>query len=402
MPIPPPAQQNFNIFPILTREQIDAARTSEWIDTFEDISFESTIIDLAALGEEEAFLQWLEEDSIFLPEGSEGRHASASVTITEEQSVPSTRRRTRSSPSSRNGSHTSDDVDTESEAPVYNLPKLNEAIRSALDKYGGAVFPKLNWTSPKDAAFILPQTAAGPLHCTSPADVYLLLKSSDFIHHDLDPARAYAGIGSDHDRRHRVEIVLKRFEDLIPSREVRCFVRNNLLIGVSQRDTVFYDHLQNEDTRIQICDTVRSFWEDEIRENFAGGEDYIFDLYLSPNLSSARIIDFNPYRDSTDPLTFTYEDLRNIVQEAFEPLSTTVPQTSSKAHTESADESTAKRTRLPVFRYIDSKAHPDVNRNAPAYQSNMMPLEMLEMSQGLNMAEFKEAWDEALAAGMTD
>ncbi|WVF68711.1 hypothetical protein IAT40_003483 [Kwoniella sp. CBS 6097] len=406
MPIPPPVQQTFDLFPTLTREQIDAARTSSWIETFEDISFESTIIDLSSLGEEEAFLQWLEEDSIFLPEGSEGRNASASISNTDEQSTLTTRLRSGSGSSSSSSSSTSG-VAAGSEAPVYRLPKLNEAIRSALDKYGGAVFPKLNWTSPKDAAFILPQTAAGPLHCTSPADVYLLLKSSDFIHHDLDPSRAYAGIhseeeeGAEQDKlhRHRIEIVLKRFEDIIPSREVRCFVRNNLLIGVSQRDTVFYDHLQNEDTRGKICDTVRAFWEDEIRENYEGGPDYIFDLYLSPNLSSARIIDFNPYRESTDPLMFTYEDLRDIVQEAFEPLASFAPTSTSVSN---SDLVVTNRERLPVFRYIDSKARPDSNRNAPAYQSNMMPLEMLEMSQGLNMAEFKEAWDEALAAGMTD
>ncbi|WVQ96245.1 hypothetical protein IAU59_003349 [Kwoniella sp. CBS 9459] len=409
MPIPAPIQQAFDLFPYLTRRQIDAARTSEWIETFEDISFESTIIDLASLGEEQAFLQWLEEDSIFLPEGSEGRHTSTSIerTTAEAGDVdPTTRSRSGSASSSRSSSSSSSsDLASGSEAPVYRLPKLNEAIRSALDKYGGAVFPKLNWTSPKDAAFILPQTAAGPLHCTSPAEVYLLLKSSDFIHHDLDPSRAYAGTANEEkekeeeeeekggagagvvqEQRHKVEIVLKRFEDLIPSREVRCFVRNNLLIGVSQRDTVFYDHLQNADTRETICDTVRAFWEDEIRENYEGGSDYVFDLYLSPHLSSARIIDFNPYRESTDPLMFTYEGLRDIAQEAFEPVAS----------------DSSSRTRLPVFRYIDSKAHPDVNRNAPAYQSNMMPLEMIEMSQGLNMAEFKEAWDEALAAGMTD
>lgn len=32
---------------------------------------------------------------------------------------------------------------------MYYLPKLNAAIRAALDKYGGGVFPKLNWTSPR-------------------------------------------------------------------------------------------------------------------------------------------------------------------------------------------------------------------------------------------------------------
>lgn len=36
--------------------------------------------------------------------------------------------------------------------------------------------------------------------------------------------------------------------------------------GISQRDTNFYDHLQSSETRQKICETVREFWEDEIRD----------------------------------------------------------------------------------------------------------------------------------------
>lgn len=40
------------------------------------------------------------------------------------------------------------------------------------------------------------------------------------------------------------------------------------------------------------------------------------------------------------------------------------------------------------------------NSAAPTYGSNMLPVEMVEMSQGRNMAEFSEAWNEAMARGM--
>ncbi|WWC96441.1 hypothetical protein V866_003309 [Kwoniella sp. B9012] len=385
MPIPiSTSDEECDLFPTLTRQQIEAARTSSWYDTFEDITFDSTVIDLSELGEEEEFLHWLEADSIFLPEGSEGRYA-------PESSTSSTRRR-----SSSNASSYSSSSSSSSDAPVYHLPKLNAAIRQVIEKYDGLVFPKLNWTAPKDAAFILPQTSSGPLHCTSPSDVYLLLKSSDFISHDLDPSRAYLGCspdpqgeGSGSVRKPKLELVLKRFQDINPSREVRCFVRNNTFIGVTQRDNVFYDHLKNEDTRLKICDTVRAFWEDEIRENYMDGEavDYIFDLYLSPNFDSAQIIDFQPYRSSVDPLLFTYEELLSIFNSSTQPLQ---------------ESENARRSRLPIFKIIDSKAHPSASRNAPTYQSNMMPLEMIELSQGRNMQEFKDAWDEAVAQGMAE
>ena len=90
----------------------------------------------------------------------------------------------------------------------------------------------------QDAAFILPQTS-GPLRAYTSDDVFLLLKSSDIVQHDLDPARAYAS-GSEEagpeatvEDEIKVELVLKAFVEINPSRELRCFVRDNVLIGMS-------------------------------------------------------------------------------------------------------------------------------------------------------------------------
>lgn len=95
----------------------------------------------------------------------------------------------------------------------------------------------------QDAAFLLPQTSHGPLHCTSPADVYLLLKSSDFITHGTDPSTAYEGVEDDESRTPseasvssrgmKIELVLKEYIQVNPAREARCFVRNNMLLGES-------------------------------------------------------------------------------------------------------------------------------------------------------------------------
>lgn len=52
-------------------------------------------------------------------------------------------------PRSRSNSDASDSSSSSSVAPVYHLPKLNAAVRQAIEQYDGAVFPKLNWTSPK-------------------------------------------------------------------------------------------------------------------------------------------------------------------------------------------------------------------------------------------------------------
>jgi hypothetical protein len=149
----------------------------------------------------------------------------------------------------------------------------------------------------------LPQTN-GPLRAYTSDDVFLLLKSSDVIQHDLDPLRAYASGSDDGNEgenrevgdRIKVELVLKAFVEINPAREFRCFVRDNVLVGacgsnytayclgsyiafqgcrwqrvanikgVSQRDTNYYEHLQSSSTKETICDAIRDFWEDELMD----------------------------------------------------------------------------------------------------------------------------------------
>ena len=71
------------------------------------------------------------------------------------------------------------------------------------------------------------------MRCTSPADVYLLLKSSDFISHDLNPSLLFEGtepVPPD-DQPYTLELVLRKWYSIDKSREVRCFVRQGHLIG---------------------------------------------------------------------------------------------------------------------------------------------------------------------------
>lgn len=92
----------------------------------------------------------------------------------------------------------------------------------------------------QDSSWVIPT-----LRCTSPADVYLLLKSSDFVLHDLDPELAFEGCTptptanstlSTMDEQsvmpsHQLELVLKKWYSMDRGREFRCFVRNEILLG---------------------------------------------------------------------------------------------------------------------------------------------------------------------------
>lgn len=69
----------------------------------------------------------------------------------------------------------------------------------------------------------------------------MLLKSSDFVTHDLDVHNIFAGCQSDlpntdeEDARqesdYELELVLRKWYAVDRSREMRCFVRNNFLTG---------------------------------------------------------------------------------------------------------------------------------------------------------------------------
>ena len=218
-----------------------------------------------------------------------------------------------------------DNDDDDSTRKHYAFPDLDSLIRQCVKEYE-AVFPKLNFSSPKvcvftikphilprakktsdqqDAAWLLP--ASSPLKCTSPADVYLLLKSSDFINHDLDVHAVFEGCQFDADGppTYDLELVLRKWYPVDRGRELRCFVRANELIGeraaatlsdsisklrlltrgmvlgISQRDTNYYEFWNDPETQRKVSSAVREFWETNIKPKWMScHQDCMFNLKL--------------------------------------------------------------------------------------------------------------------------
>ena len=74
--------------------------------------------------------------------------------------------------------------DAEHDDNVFSqFQDIQDKIDASIQEMGGAVFPKLNWSSPKDAKWIMP---GNTIKCQNVSDVYLLLNSSDHIGDDLD------------------------------------------------------------------------------------------------------------------------------------------------------------------------------------------------------------------------
>lgn len=122
---------------------------------------------------------------------------------------------------------------------------------------------------------------SSPLRCTSPADVYLLLKSSDFISHDLDPGMIFRHCEG-RPLAYELELVLRKWYPVDRVREFRCFVRQEILlgifdgpftvlgfdnprVGISQRDPNYYPFLNEHGMERRITETVSQVWEENVK-----------------------------------------------------------------------------------------------------------------------------------------
>ncbi|KAG2057217.1 hypothetical protein BDR06DRAFT_851348, partial [Suillus hirtellus] len=149
---------------------------------------------------------------------------------------------------------------------------LDERIRQIIKEYS-AIFPKLNFYSPKDASWVLPPSS--PLKCTSPSDIYILLKSSDFISHDLsiDVIFEVCQCNPSNPPSYQLELVLRKWYSIDQSCEFRCFVCGGHLIGISQCDTNLYDSMNEPKTQNKILETLWHFGEEKIESEWHGQQD---------------------------------------------------------------------------------------------------------------------------------
>eukprot|EP00586_Coscinodiscus_wailesii_P021958 CAMPEP_0172495964 /NCGR_PEP_ID=MMETSP1066-20121228/79761_1 /TAXON_ID=671091 /ORGANISM="Coscinodiscus wailesii, Strain CCMP2513" /LENGTH=322 /DNA_ID=CAMNT_0013267995 /DNA_START=126 /DNA_END=1094 /DNA_ORIENTATION=+ len=200
-----------------------------------------------------------------------------------------------------------DDDDDTSTAIDYSFPQFTEAINEGISSLGGSVFPKCNWSSPRDAAWI----NMGTLKCTSAKEVYLLFKSSDFVVHDLEHAlesQDEQHRQGDNDNSFEFCLVLRKWCHLHRSMEFRCFVKNHQLIAISQRDhTQYYPHLSSSLPRIR--DLIHFEFHENIKSRFVLSC-YVVDLYIDTR-GKVWVLDFNVWGEQTDSLLFSWDELNS-------------------------------------------------------------------------------------------
>mmetsp|Transcript_8983 Transcript_8983/g.11594 ORF Transcript_8983/g.11594 Transcript_8983/m.11594 type:complete len:357 (+) Transcript_8983:59-1129(+) len=278
-----------------SKEEIKACQFHEWYPTFrrQRATIRSVVIPLEG---HIAFIKYLlndSEDGLRLPSFT---RTSAFISEVATKS-------------------TSDNLDMLTEE--YDFRELDNLIEEGIEKLGGTIMPKLNWSSPKDASWI---NGNGSLKCKNAGDVYLLLKSSDFIIHDLLYAFDGCARTDDIDNKSinkgdisiNYHLILRKWCNLFPSMEFRCFVSNHRLIAISQRNhSQYYPHLEKQ--KLEIQDNIASFFIENVKRIFADGkvQNYVFDCYIDKG-RRVWLIDFNVWGETTDSLLFDWNELKNL------------------------------------------------------------------------------------------
>lgn len=111
------------------------------------------------------------------------------------------------------------------------FPEFSKWITEKINELGGSAYLKTNWHSPKDASWI---TAGQTMKVKDITDVYQLLKASSICKEDLIQLNAPTDVGqegSSNAEERDAYLVLKKWREIHPGTEFRCFVRNKNLIG---------------------------------------------------------------------------------------------------------------------------------------------------------------------------
>lgn len=293
--------------------------------------------------------------------------------------------------------------------PSLQWPDIHQSVRLAIAELGGKVAPKMNWSAPKDARWI---ATTNTLECRTPNDVYLLLKSSNLISHDLEhvfdgcvpPPDADAGVAitagtmiQDQALKFQHYLVLRKYVNMNPSVEFRCFVRRRQLIGICQRDLNSYDFLV--DLKAALSEAIVLFYQKYLESSFPD-EDFVFDVYIPAHQNNrVWLIDINPWAPRTDPILYTWPELLTMAETP--PSSTSAGpgrETGREEATKerSYDSCSTDEEHVPQFRLWNKDDPTAISLIKSQYGANRMPRDVVDAgSTGpLGMLEFAQDWRE--------
>lgn len=378
------------VFPPVTKDHIQNCSYDAWFPKYRSSCLKSRIIPLP-----QSVVSYLQEDGIVLADDDEGNGDESEEEWQASGSAGSLNAQRQDS---------SDDEDDNAAArlpPNERFPETHQLIKDKIAELGGAVAPKLNWSSPKDAKWISPHQ--NTLKCTTPNDVYLLLKSSSFVSHDL--AHAFDGCApAPPSRPFAPVLVLRPFFTPHVALEFRCFVKHRSLIGITQRDLNYYAFL--EGLRPQIWKKVRTFFREKLRLTFPDAS-FTFDIYIPENsladdgLGKVRLMDVNPWAPRTDTLLFSWQELLDTeVQDPLYGSASAEAGADGNGEDSGADETDEdadveySSDIAPELRLIERDDPAAFNFSTPQYSAHKLPKEVVDASiaGGGGLREFAQQW----------
>ena len=269
---------------------------------------------------------------------------------------------------------------------------------------------------------------ANTMICRNPSEIYLLLKSSDFITHDLEHAfddtvdSPSSTLTSNSIPYHLV--LRKAVPQWNPSVEFRCFVRQRRLLCMCQRDLNHFDFLFNMSGRLRS--QIQEFFDVRLRDTFPD-ENFAFDVYVPPPHDRVWLVDINPWAPRTDPLLFSWMEVLNMpepsdpdegpefvrlslndapnvrAKELLEEMRNKSQEDdqSDEEEVDDRDESDSdvdEELWLPELRLVRKTDPEAFSFNSPQYSAHKLPKDVVDASQsGEGLRDFARDWQEILA-----
>lgn len=264
--------------------------------------------------------------------------------------------------------------------------------------------------------------------------MYLLLKSSDFITHDLEQAfdgcvdgppekspkkEADTKDGEDEEEDKEEEMpytlaLRKTIPSLVPSLEFRAFVRTRTLLCICQRDLNYYPFLGG--LTGGLTKVIQELFNTHLKDTFED-ENFVFDVYIPPPHKRVWLIDVNPWAMRTDPLLFSWlevlemegpavsnrhagteskqgrgeERREGISRENYEPKEELGEEGSKSEESEGGEE-----IFTPEFRLVGRNDPEAYSFNTPQYSAHKMPKDVVDATGDgeAGLREFMGRWRE--------
>ena len=347
------------------------------------------------------FLEYLRADGIVLPSEDNINHLSSNNTDSGAFSHPA--------------SPTSSDTGDEEPDPSAAWLDIHQKIKSIITELDGSVVPKLNWSAPKDATWI---SATNSMECHTPNDIYLLLKSSDFITHDLelafddcesdsendasssndptDPPESETGCRERELRDIPYYLVLRKtIPSMTTSLEFRCFVRARYLLCICQRDLNHYPFL--EDLKTTLLKLIQQFFDASLQKSFPD-DSFVFDVYIPSPHGKVWLIDINPWAPRTDPLLFSWLEILEMKDRA-QCGASIENQEDTDGCNFTNDSDLEEAIFEPEFRLVRRDDPEAYGFSTPQYSAHKLPKDVVDASGdgGEGLRDFIGQWREIIA-----